>query len=136
MLISRFVPFNQKTLKSNSRFGTLLDRKDSEPLPSSYYKGAHGVILVYDITNRETFADLGKWVEEIHMYCQEGVSKILIGMKSDLDEDRKVMTEEGMAFAQNHGMNFLEVSAKNGTNVQEAFTILANQIKSNLPKNI
>ena len=70
------------------------------------------------------------------MYCQEGVSKILIGMKSDLDEDRKVMTEEGMAFAQNHGMNFLEVSAKNGTNVQEAFTILANQIKSNLPKNI
>ena len=73
--------------------------------------------------------NLDNWLEEIHKFAEDNVSIILVGMKSDADKDRKVSVEEGMAFAEKHGMRFLEASAKNEINVKEVFTTLVSTIK-------
>ncbi|KAL6126405.1 hypothetical protein ACLB2K_074454 [Fragaria x ananassa] len=96
------------------RFGTVI---------SSYYRGAHGIILVYDVTRRETFTNLSNlWAKEVDRYStnQECI-KILVGNKVDRDKERVVTREEGMALAQEHKCLFLECSAKTKENVQQCF---------------
>jgi Ras-related protein Rab-18 len=93
-------------------------------LTSSYYRGAHGVLLVYDVTRPETFAHLAQWLSEIEMYSPGGgkhVVKLLVGNKSDLESDRAVSTAEGEAWARSKGMIFLESSAKSGDAVRSVF---------------
>ena len=93
-------------------------------LTSSYYRGAHGVMLVYDVTRPETFAHLSQWLSEIEMYSPgggKGVVKLLVGNKSDLEADRAVSTAEGEAWARSKGMLFLESSAKSGDAVRSVF---------------
>ncbi|KAK9282682.1 hypothetical protein L1049_010902 [Liquidambar formosana] len=103
------------------RFGTLT---------SSYYRGAHGIILVYDVTRRETFTNLlDIWAKEVELYStnQECI-KMLVGNKVDRDSDRAVTSEEGMALAQEHKCLFLECSAKTRENVQQCFKELTLKI--------
>jgi len=93
-------------------------------LTSSYYRGAHGIILVYDVTRPETFQHLAQWLAEIEMYSPGGgknVIKLLVGNKSDLAQDRAVQRAEGEAWAREGGMLFLESSAKNADNVKAVF---------------
>ena len=93
-------------------------------LTSSYYRGAHGVLLVYDVTRPETFQHLNQWLSEIEMYSPnggKGVVKLLVGNKSDLEADRAVSTAEGEAWARSKGMLFLESSAKSGDAVKSVF---------------
>jgi Ras-related protein Rab-18 len=93
-------------------------------LTSSYYRGAHGVLLVYDVTRPETFRNLSQWLNEIEMYSPGGgkhVVKLLVGNKSDLESDRAVSTAEGEAWARSKGMLFLESSAKSGDAVRSVF---------------
>ncbi|PIN04742.1 GTPase Rab18, small G protein superfamily [Handroanthus impetiginosus] len=99
------------------RFGTLM---------SSYYRGAHGIILVYDVTRRETFMNLSKtWAKELERYCTNpDCIKILVGNKVDRDSEKAVTTEEGIALAREHDCLFLECSAKTQTNVKQCFTDL------------
>jgi len=92
-------------------------------LTSSYYRGAHGVLLVYDVTRPETFAHLNQWLSEIEMYSPgggRGVVKLLVGNKSDM-ADRAVPSAEGEAWARSKGMLFLESSAKSGDAVRSVF---------------
>ncbi|XP_020649726.1 ras-related protein Rab-18-B [Pogona vitticeps] len=89
-------------------------------LTPSYYRGAHGVILVYDVTRRETFLALDSWLEELEMYTKKNVVKMLVGNKID-EPDREVERREGLLFAQKHSMLFVEASAKMRDGVQEAF---------------
>lgn len=92
-------------------------------LTSSYYRGAQGIVFVYDITRRDTFDDLAEiWQREVDMYSTvEDCVKIVIGNKVDRAEQRAVSREEGMAFARDNGCLFLECSAKTKVSVQEAF---------------
>ena len=92
---------------------------------SSYFRGSHGILLIYDITNRDSFKNLENWLIEIEKNASQNVLKILIGNKSDLVDDREIKTEEGQAFANRNGMKFIETSAKMNTNVNEAFETLA-----------
>ena len=92
---------------------------------SSYFRGSHGILLIYDITNRDSFKNLENWLIEIEKNASQNVLKILIGNKNDLVNDREIQSEEGQAFANRNGMEFIEISAKMNTNVTEAFEALA-----------
>lgn len=98
-------------------------------ITSSYYRGAHGIIVVYDITDIESFNNVKLWLHEIDRYASEHVNKLLIGNKSDLTTKRAVTYEQGKEFADSLGIEFLETSAKNATNVEKAFLAMSSQIK-------
>jgi Ras-related protein Rab-18 len=100
-------------------------------LTSSYYRGAHGVVLVYDVTRPETFRRLSQWLAEIEAYSPAGgksVVKLLVGNKTDLEADRAVSTAEGEAWARSKGMVFLESSAKSGDAVKSVFEELVAKV--------
>lgn len=99
-------------------------------LTSSYYRGAHGVILVYDVTRRETFNNLSDiWAKEVEVYStNHECVKVVVGNKVDRDSDRAVSREEGMALAQKYKCSFLECSAKTRENVQQCFKDLIYKI--------
>lgn len=101
-------------------------------ITSSYYRGAHGIIIVYDITDRESFDNVKQWLSEIDRYACENVNKLLVGNKCDMDTKRQVEYEEAKAFAEERGIPFLETSAKDATNVEKAFIQMASDIKSRM----
>ena len=90
-------------------------------ITATYYKGAHGIILVYDITDRQSFQDIDNWLGEIQAHANPNVAKLLIGNKCDLENERAVSAQEGREYAESLGMNFLETSAKNKINIEETF---------------
>ncbi|PVV00774.1 hypothetical protein BB560_004832 [Smittium megazygosporum] len=98
-------------------------------ITSSYYRGAYGIIVVYDVTDMESFNDVKQWFEEIDRYASEGVDKLLVGNKCDLSESRAVDYTTAKDFADSQGIPFLETSAKDSTNVEQAFLTMAKQIK-------
>ncbi|CAH9126975.1 unnamed protein product [Cuscuta epithymum] len=99
----------------------------------SYYRGAAGALLVYDITRRETFNHLASWLEDAKQHANANMTIMLIGNKCDLSHRRAVSTEEGEQFAKDNGLIFMEASAKTAQNVEEAFintaTLIYNKIK-------
>lgn len=95
---------------------------------TSYYRGADGVILVYDITNEDSFFDLQRWINDVEKYAKPTVTLTLLGNKSDLDNKRSVDFKQGKLVADNRSMKFLETSAKDGTNVEKAFIDMANEL--------
>eukprot|EP00388_Colpodella_angusta_P007847 GDKJ01021876.1.p1 GENE.GDKJ01021876.1~~GDKJ01021876.1.p1 ORF type:complete len:203 (+),score=27.31 GDKJ01021876.1:29-637(+) len=102
-------------------------------ITNAYYRGADGIVIVYDTTDRESFDNLESWYNEVNQYVKPTTKKILVGNKCDLDFDRKIPKEEAAAKAEELGMKFLEVSAKDATGVEEAFASLAAQILNELP---
>jgi Ras-related protein Rab-1A len=97
----------------------------------TYYHGANGVLLVYDITNPDTFKNIPTWIEDVKQYAPENVSMVLVGNKSDLKHKRLVSYEMGHEFAKEHGMEFYETSAKTSQGVEEVFHgILKKMIES------
>jgi len=101
-------------------------------ITSSYYRGAHGIIVVYDTTDSETFEHVKTWLHEIDRYASENVNKLLVGNKSDLTSKRQVDTEAAKEFAGQVNIPFLETSAKNATNVEDAFMTMAGEIKKRM----
>ena len=98
-------------------------------ITKAYYKGAHGIILVYDITDEQSFKDLDNWLNEVEKHASSNVAKLLVGNKSDLEKDRRVSFEQGKSLADKLGIKFVETSAKNSIHVEDAFMALAKQIK-------
>ncbi|GMF10343.1 unnamed protein product [Phytophthora lilii] len=98
-------------------------------ITSSYYRGAHGIIVVYDVTDQESFNNVKQWLHEIDR-CN--VNKLLVGNKSDLTAKRVVSTDAAKEFAESLGIEFLETSAKNAANVEKAFMMMAAQIKKRM----
>lgn len=98
-------------------------------ITSSYYRGAHGIIIVYDVTEMESFTNVKQWLNEIDRYASDSVCKLLVGNKCDLVENKVVTTEMGKALADELGIPFLETSAKDAINVEQAFLTMAAEIK-------
>lgn len=105
-------------------------------MTGSYYKGAHGIFLVYDITDRDSFLSLGLWLAEIEKHSNPNVVKILVANKTDLDFKRIITKEEGQNLASKNNMKYIETSARQTFCVQEAFKLMVREIKNNLTKEI
>ena len=90
-------------------------------ITKNYYKGAHGIILLYDITDRRSFDNVKTWIEQIREEVGDKVSIILVGNKIDEVDGRKVKTEEGEKVANEIGLSFFECSAKTGENIDMIF---------------
>eukprot|EP01114_Cavostelium_apophysatum_P021261 TRINITY_DN736_c0_g1_i1.p1 TRINITY_DN736_c0_g1~~TRINITY_DN736_c0_g1_i1.p1 ORF type:complete len:205 (+),score=47.51 TRINITY_DN736_c0_g1_i1:157-771(+) len=101
-------------------------------ITSTYYRGAHGIAIVYDVTDSTSFNHLTMWLQEIERSAKDSVSKIIIGNKSDMTTKRVVETSAGKEFADKLGVPFLETSAKNATNVEQAFITMATDIKNRM----
>ncbi|EER16120.1 RAB-2,4,14, putative [Perkinsus marinus ATCC 50983] len=97
----------------------------------SYYRGATGALLVYDISRRDTFNHLTRWLEEARQNSNPNMVIMLIGNKCDL-ERREVSYDEGAKFARDNNLIFLEASAKTAQNVEEAFLQTARKIYENI----
>ncbi|PIK44555.1 putative ras-related protein [Apostichopus japonicus] len=102
----------------------------------SYYRGAAGALLVYDITRRDTFNHLTTWLEDARQHSSSNMVIMLIGNKSDLEARRDVQKEEGEAFAREHGLIFMETSAKTAANVEEAFINTAKEIYQKIQEGV
>jgi len=96
----------------------------------SYYRGAAGALLVYDITSRESYNHLSTWLEDARTLASAGIVIILVGNKKDLEDEREVTFIEASRFAQENNLMFLETSALTGDNVEEVFLKCARTIFS------
>jgi len=103
-------------------------------ITSSYYRGAHGIIVVYDVTDKVSFNNVKQWLGEIDRYACQSVNKLLVGNKADLVEKKVVEYNEAKEFADSLGISFLETSAKSAHNVEEAFLTMTRQIKERVSR--
>jgi len=101
-------------------------------ITTAYYRGAMGILLVYDVCDERSFNNIRTWFQNVEQHATEGVHKILIGNKCDWTEKRVVSEDQGRALAQELGIPFIETSAKSNINVEEAFFSLARDIKKKL----
>ncbi|XP_018653997.1 putative rab-2,4,14 [Schistosoma mansoni] len=98
----------------------------------SYYRGAAGALLVYDVTRRDTFNHLASWLQDARQHASPNMVITLVGNKCDLDARREVKQEEAEAFARENNLLFVETSAKTGVNVEQAFATTARAIYERL----
>jgi len=97
-------------------------------ITSSFYRGAHGVIIVYDMTDQNSYNNVMLWMQEIQRYAVFGVSRVLVGNKFDQDDKKIVSYNTAKEYADSLGIPFLEASAKTGFNVEQIFSTMANEI--------
>ncbi|OJT08957.1 GTP-binding protein ypt1 [Trametes pubescens] len=129
----RTIELEGKTVKLQIRVSDFfVGQERFRTITSSYYRGAHGIIVVYDVTDNDTFTNVKQWLQEIDRYASEGVNKLLVGNKSDLTSKKVVEYSVAKEFADQLGIPFLETSAKNATNVEQAFLTMAKQIKDRM----
>nr|CAH8873550.1 unnamed protein product [Trichobilharzia regenti] len=102
----------------------------------SYYRGAAGALLVYDVTRRDTFNHLASWLQDAQQHASPNMVITLVGNKFDLDAKREVKQEEGESFAREHKLLFIETSAKTGANVEQAFSVTARAIYERLQQGL
>lgn len=101
-------------------------------ITANYYRNAQGIMLVYDVTNRKSFEAIDAWISQIDLHAGESVNKILIGNKSDIEQQRVVRMEEGQDLAAHYNIPFYETSARSGVNVDESFYRIAKDVKDRI----
>ncbi|CAL5351249.1 unnamed protein product [Camellia sinensis] len=102
-------------------------------ITTAYYRGAMGILLVYDVTDESSFNNIRNWIRNIEQHASDNVNKILVGNKADMDESKRaVPTSKGQALADEYGIKFFETSAKTNMNVEEVFFSIARDIKQRL----
>jgi len=104
-------------------------------ITTAYYRGAMGILLVYDVTDEKSFSNIRNWIRNIEQHATESVNKMLLGNKCDMTDKKVIDFERGKALADEYGIRFLETSAKNNIGVDEAFISLAKEIKKRLIDN-
>ena len=97
-------------------------------ITSAYYKGAKSAFIVYDISRKNTFDSISRWVSDITATADKKITLILIGNKSDLEDQRQVTKEQGEEKAKEFGLAFLETSASSGDNLEKAFSLMINEV--------
>ncbi|KAH0787461.1 Ras family protein [Histomonas meleagridis] len=94
----------------------------------AYFRNAFGGLLVFDITDRDSFDDLINWLNDMRQLCTPNASIILIGNKADLEDDRVISEKEASSYAERYNLSYIETSAKNGKNIRETFVRLGTEI--------
>mmetsp|Transcript_45860 Transcript_45860/g.107617 ORF Transcript_45860/g.107617 Transcript_45860/m.107617 type:complete len:212 (+) Transcript_45860:204-839(+) len=97
-------------------------------ITTAYYRGAMGILLVYDVTDEQSFQNIRNWMGQIAQYAASNVNKILVGNKCDMLDKKVIETARGQALADEYGIAFYETSAKNNINVDKAFTDIAKDV--------
>ena len=133
------VDFKMKTLTLDDQLVRLqiwdtAGQERFQTITSNYYNGAHGILVVYDVTDRESFNAVKRWMAEVKKHTAADVVRLLVGNKSDLAEKREVRTEEGLNLAHFYGVNFIETSAKDAVNVADAFLKLTRAVLEKLDR--
>ncbi|CAF4093600.1 unnamed protein product, partial [Rotaria magnacalcarata] len=103
-------------------------------ITTAYYRGAMGIMLVYDITSEKSFDNIKNWIRNIEEHASAEVERMLIGNKCDMHDKRQVSREKGENLANDYGIKFMETSAKGNLNVDEAFFAIAKDIKAKIDK--
>ncbi|KAL0968917.1 hypothetical protein UPYG_G00273670 [Umbra pygmaea] len=101
-------------------------------ITTAYYRGAMGIMLVFDICNEKSFENIKNWIRNIEEHASSDVKKMVLGNKCDMTDRRQVSKDRGEKLAIDYGVKFLETSAKSSFNVEEAFYTLARDIMDNL----
>ena len=101
-------------------------------ITTSYYKSAHAIIILYDITQKASFDHIRNWITEIDKFGKQGVLKVIVGNKLDMENNRKITKEAAENLSLKYGIKLWEVSAKDNTNIEEMFL---DTIKTLLEKN-
>jgi len=105
-------------------------------ITTAYYRGAMGIMLVYDITNDKSFDNIKNWIRNIEEHASADVEKMILGNKCDMNDKRQVSKDRGEQLAIEYGIKFMETSAKASINVEEAFFTLARDIKAKMEKKL
>ncbi len=96
-------------------------------ITTAYYRGANGMVLVYDVSDEKTFENVGHWIQQTELHATQGVNKMILGNKCDMPT-RVVSTERGQTLAAEHKIKFFETSAKSNQNVSEAFLAITRDV--------
>nr|CCC96022.1 unnamed protein product [Trypanosoma congolense IL3000] len=131
---ARVVPIKQKNVKL--QIWDTAGQESFRSITRSYYRGACGALLVYDVTRRETFTHLQTWLEDARSNSNTAIVIMLIGNKCDLEAKRQVSREEGEVFAARNNLVFMETSAKTAHNVDDAFLKTAAMIYENVESGV
>ncbi|KAK2949731.1 putative GTP-binding protein ypt3 [Blattamonas nauphoetae] len=129
---TRTIQYDGKTIKAQIWDTAGQDRYRA--ITSAYYRGAVGALLVYDISNRDSFENCDRWLRELKEHADPSVQILMAGNKCDLRHLRNVSTEEARTFAQHHNLSFIETSALHSTNVEAAFQTIIQEIYKNVVK--
>ncbi len=134
------IDFRLKTLTAKDGQSTKIQIWDTagqerfRTITRNYYRDVSGILMIYDITSQSSFNNVTNWMKDIQTYANSNVKIILIGNKSDLNTRRVITTQQGQALAKTYNIPFIESSAKNNINVEDAFNTLINSINpSNQP---
>ena len=97
-------------------------------ITTSYYKGAHAIVIVFDITDKDSFEHVKIWMQDIDKFAKQGVMRILVGNKCDLENQRAITKEEGNEMALKYGIKYVETSAKDTINIEKLFVNTAKNL--------
>jgi len=127
------VDFGTKSIEINGKMVTAqcwdtAGQERFRAVTSGYYRGAVGAMIVYDITSKVTFKNVTRWLNELREMADHDILIMMVGNKCDLEQQREVPTKEAEVFAEANKISFLETSALNGSNVNQAFETLLREI--------
>ncbi|CAD8152693.1 unnamed protein product [Paramecium pentaurelia] len=131
---SQLLKKNDKTLKI--QIWDTAGQESFKSITRSYYKGSIGVLLVFDITNRDSFHNVQKWYNDVNDQAASNCTIVLVGNKTDLESQRKITTIEAKALADQYKMQYIETSAKTNQNIDFLFETTAQQILDKIDKQL
>ena len=120
--------FNHEGHKIKAQIWDTAGQEKYKAITGAYYKGSKGALVVYDITQKKTFENIEKWVNDLKVAGDPKITIILIGNKSDLEDKRQVLKDQGEEKARSFGCAFLETSAYSGDNIDKAFNLMIKEI--------
>jgi len=123
---TRSIQVDKKTIKA--QIWDTAGQERYRAITSAYYRGAVGALLVYDISKHGTYENVERWLKELRDHADTNIIISLVGNKSDLRHLRSVPSDEAKAFAEKNGVSFIETSALDSTNVEQAFHTILTEI--------